>query len=109
MRPCMPFVYAIHHRYSQSVYIWWLAMSTSLSGKLHRRPPSTVLTICPPIDLSPLILMTVGAQSCVRVVVSKPKDCLVNAIQALYQSLLIRYSGAPRNCAACTTATPDRK
>lgn len=34
------------------------------------------------------------------VVVRSPKDCLVNAIQALYQASLTKYNGAPRNCEA---------
>ena len=44
--------------------------------------------------------MTVGAQHWVMVVVSSPNDCLVNAIQALYQFSLTKYNGAPRNCEA---------
>lgn len=41
--------------------------------------------------------------------VSSPKDCLVKAIHALYQSSLTRANGAPRNCERLMARAPDRK
>lgn len=75
-------------------------MRTSLCGKLHNRLPSGVFNSCPRTLLSPLALITVGAQHWVIVVVRSPNDCLVNAIQALYQASFTKYNGAPRNCEA---------
>lgn len=66
-----------------------------LSGKSHSKPPSTRGRSCPRTLSSPLTLTIVGAQHWVTVMVRRPKDCLVRAIQALYQSSLTRYSGAP--------------
>src|SRR5882757_3781560 len=51
----------------------------------------------------------VGANVCVKVMVSSPKDCLVKAIHALYQSSLIAYKGAPRIWETLIAKAPERK
>src|SRR5271170_3859217 len=84
-------------------------MRISLCGKSHRRSPSIVFISWPRMLLSPLTLTTVGAHHCVIVIVKSPKDCLVNAIQASYQSLLMRYSGAPKNCDILMAMAPEMK